>query len=100
MIKLGTIKQFNFNLIKIKLHLQKINFDVIRVKQLIMRTDAAQGFKIFINYNNDDCGRHITLKRCIFNKPSWLNNDVKQAIGRRQGAFETKRMNNNEETNS
>ena len=29
---------------------------------------------------------------------SWINNDVKQAIGRRQRAYETKRRINSEET--
>ena len=30
------------------------------------------------------------------NNPSWINNDVKQDIGRRQRAYETKRWINNE----
>ena len=34
---------------------------------------------------------------CTINNPSWINN-VKQAIKRRQRAYETKRMISNEET--
>ena len=36
--------------------------------------------------------------QATINNPSWIYNDVKQAIGRRQRAYETKRRINNEET--
>ena len=36
--------------------------------------------------------------QATINNPSWINNDVKQAIGRRQRAYATKRRINNEET--
>ena len=41
---------------------------------------------------------YIPKRRATINNPSWINNDVKQAIGRRQRADETKRRTNNKET--
>ena len=55
-------------------------------------------FEIFKNRVNDASRRHIPKRRATINNPSWINNDVKQAIGRRQRAYEAKRMINNEET--
>ena len=40
----------------------------------------------------------ITRRRASINNPSWINNDVKQAIGGRQRPYEAKRMINREET--
>ena len=40
----------------------------------------------------------MVCRRHTINNPSWINNDVKQAIGRRQRAYETKRRINTEET--
>ena len=43
---------------------------------------------------NDASRGHTPKRRATINNPSWINNDVKQAIGRRQRAYETKRTNN------
>ena len=40
----------------------------------------------------------IPKRRATISNPSWINNDVKEAIGRRQRAYETKRRINYEET--
>ena len=40
----------------------------------------------------------IPKRRATINNPSWINNDVKQAIGRRQRAYEAKIRINNYET--
>ena len=67
-------------------------------EQPIDRNNAELGFEIFKNRVNDASRRHIPKRRATINNPSWINNDVKQAIGRRQREYETKRRINNEET--
>ena len=67
-------------------------------EQPIVRNNAELGFEMFKNRVNDASKRHIPKKRATINNPSRINNDVKQAIGRRQRAYETKRRINNEET--
>ena len=54
----------------------------------------------FNNNNKTKTGRIIrpNKRSYYYNNPSWINNDVKQAIGRRQRPYETKRRTNNEET--
>ena len=42
--------------------------------------------------------RDIPKRPATINNPSWIINDVKQVIGTRQRAYETKRRINNEET--
>ena len=54
-----------------------------------------QGIKFSIKIEK---GNIASEKGATINNPSWINNDVKQAIGRRQRAYETKRRINNEET--
>ena len=52
----------------------------------------------FSRAESDASRRHIPKTRATINDPSWINNDVKQAIGRRLRAYETKRRINNKET--
>ena len=51
-----------------------------------------------INRVNDASIEHIPRRRATINNPLWINNDVKQANGRRQRAYETKRRINSKET--
>ena len=67
-------------------------------EQPIVRNNAEIRFEFPKNRVNDTSKRHIPKKRATINNPSWINNDVKQAIGRRKRACETKRRINNEET--
>ena len=67
-------------------------------EQPIIRNNAQWGFEILKSRVNDAGRRHIPKRRATISNPSWSNNDVKQAIGRRQRAYETKRSINNEET--
>ena len=67
-------------------------------EQQIVRNNAELEFEIFKNRVNDASRRHIPIRRATINNPSWINNDVKQALGRRPKAYETKRRINNEET--
>ena len=67
-------------------------------EQLLVRNNAEHGFEILKNRVNDASRRHIPRRRATINNPSWINNDVKQAIGRRKRAHEAKRMINSEET--
>ena len=60
-------------------------------EQPIVRNNAELGFEILENRVNDASRRHIPKRRATINNPSWINIDVKQAIGRRQRAYETKR---------
>ena len=59
-------------------------------EQPIVRNNAELGFEILKNRVNDARRRHIPRRRATINNPSWINNDVKQAIGRRQRAYEAK----------
>ena len=81
------------------------NFDAMRTEldyqtfeQSNVRNNTELGFEIFKNRVNDARRGHIPKRRATINNPSWINNDVKQAIGKRQRAYETKRRTNNEET--
>ena len=80
-------------------------FDAMRTElyyqtfeQPIVRNNAQLGFEILKNKINDASRRHIPKRWATINNLSWINNDVKHAIGRRPRAYETKRMINNEET--
>ena len=46
----------------------------------IVRNNAELGFEILKNRVNDTSRRHIQRRRATINNPSWINNDVKQAI--------------------
>ena len=92
------IEKYNFNF-------RRANFDVMNdeliiLEQLIEVTDAAQYFEILKNRVNDASRRHIPKKRITINNPSWISNDVKQAITRRQRANEARKLNNTEESNA
>ena len=76
----------------------RTELDYQTFEQPIVRNNAELGFEIFKNRVNDASRRHIPKRRAAINNPSWINNDVKQASGRRQRAYETKRRTNNEET--
>ena len=41
--------------------------------------------------------RHIPKKHISINNPSWINNDVKQSITRRQRAYDERKRNNTDE---
>ena len=88
----------NYNFSKANFDAMRTEFDYQTFEQPIVRNnDAELGFEILKNRVNDASRRHIPKRRAINNR-SWINNDVKQAIGRRQRAYETKRRINNEET--
>ena len=76
----------------------RTELDYHTIEQPIIRNNAELGFEILKSRFNDASRRHIPKRRANINNPSWINNDVKQAIGRRQRAYETKRKINNEET--
>ena len=75
----------------------RIELDYHTFEQPIIRNNAKLGFEILKSRVND-ARRHIPKRRATFNNSSWINNDVKQAIGRRQRAYETKRRIINQET--
>ena len=84
---------------------KRANFDAMRTEldyhtfeQPIVRNNAELGFEILKNRVNDASRRHIPKSRAIINNLSWINDDVKQAIRRRQRAYETKLRINNEES--
>ena len=90
---------------KKKANFRRANFDEMQIvldyqtfEQPIVRKNAELGFEILKNRVNDASRRDIPKRQATINNPSWINNDVKQAIGRRQRAYETKRRINNEET--
>ena len=76
----------------------RTELDYYTFEQPIIRNNAELGFEILKSRINDASRRNIPKRRATINNPSWINNDVKQAIGRRQRAYETKRRIKNEET--
>ena len=76
----------------------ELNYTKHLNNRLIVRNNAEQGFEILKKRVNDESRRHIPRRRATINNPSLINNDVKQAIGRRQKAYYAKRMINSEET--
>ena len=87
------IKKGNTASEKNNYNFRRANFDAMRTEldyhtfeQPIVRNNAELGFEIFNNIVNDASRRHIPKRRATINNPSWINNDVKQAIGRRQRA--------------
>ena len=79
----------------------RAELDYQTLEQPIVRNKAELGFEILKNRVNDASRRHIPKRRATINNPLWINNDVKQAIGRRQTAYETnRRINNNNNNNN
>ena len=68
----------------------RTELDYHTFEQPIVRNNDGLGFKILKNKVNDTSRRHIPKGRANINNPSWINNDIKQAIGRRQRAYEQK----------
>ena len=64
-----------------------------RLECLIVNSDAAQGFELLKNQILESCLRHIPKKYITINNPSWINNDVKQSIARRQRANDETKCN-------
>ena len=80
------------------------NFDVMCadldddiLERLIVNSDAIQGFYL-LNRIIESCRRHIPKKHITINNLSWINNDVKQTIARRQRAYNARKRNNTDET--
>ena len=72
----------------------RTELDYQTYEQPIVRNNADFGFEILKNGVNDASRRYIPKRRATINNVSWINNDVKQAIGRRQIACEEKRIKN------
>ena len=87
----------NYNFRRANFDAMRTELDYLTFEQPIVRNNAELGFEIK-NRVNDASIIHIPKRRATINNPSWINYDVKQAIGRRQRAYETKRRINNEET--
>ena len=65
----------------------RADLDDERLKRLIVNNDTAQGFELIKNKILESCRRYIPKKHITINNPSWINNDVKQSIARRQRAY-------------
>ena len=70
----------------------RTELDYQTFEQPIVRNNAELGFEILKSRVDDVSRRYIPKRRAT------INNDVKQAIGRRQRAYKTKKKINNEET--
>ena len=64
--------------------------DYHTLEQPIIRNNVELGFEILKSRVNDASRRHIPKRQATINNPSWINNDVKQAIGRWRRAYERK----------
>ena len=76
----------------------RADLDDDRLQHLIVKSDASQGFELLKNKILESCRRHIPKKYININNPSWINNDVKQSIARRQRAYDQRKRNNTGET--
>ena len=88
----------NYNFRKAYFDAMRTELDYQTYEQPIMRNNAELGSEILMNRVIDASRRHIPNRRATINNLSWINNDAKQAIGRRQRAYETKRRINNLES--
>ena len=76
----------------------RTELDYHTFEQPIIRNNAELTLEIPKCRVNDASRRHIPKRRATTTNLSWINNDFKQAIGRRQRAYEIKRRISNEET--
>ena len=104
--------EFSLQIEKKETAVEKTNFDFRRrtlmqcVLILMMRflnvsiinSHAAQRFKFIKTKILESSRSHILKKFFITNNPSWINNDIKQAIARRQRAYDERKRNNTDET--
>ena len=67
-------------------------------ERLNVRNNVQRGFEILNNRVNAASRICIPIRRATISYPSWINNDVKQAIDRRQKAYEAKIRFSNDET--
>ena len=95
-----TIEKINYNLRMANFDAMRADLDDERLEHLIINRDAAQGFKLLKNRIIEFCRRHIPTKHITINSPSWINNDVKQSIARRQRAYDERKRNNTDETSA
>ena len=80
---------------KTNYYFRRTNFEAMqadlddkRLECLIVNSDATQGFELLKNKILESCRRHNPKKHITINNPSWINNDVKQSIARRQRAYD------------
>ena len=71
-----------------------------RLEQFIVNSDAVQGFALLENKILESCRGHILKKHFTINNKTWINNDVKQSIARRQRAYDERKRNNTDETSA
>ena len=72
---------------------RRANFDAMRTEldyQTFEQPIARNNAELNDYGVNDARRRHIPRRRATINNPSWINNDVKQTIARRQRAYEAK----------
>ena len=61
----------------------RTELDYHTFEQPIIINNAELGFEILKSRVYGASRRHIPKRRATINNPSWINNDVKQANGRR-----------------
>ena len=76
-------EQNNYNLRRENFDAMRTELDYQTFEQPIVRNNAELGFEVLKNRVNDASRRHIPKRRVTVNNPSWIDNGVKQAIGRR-----------------
>ena len=70
------------------------------LEHLIINSDAAQGFKLLKRRILESWKRHIPKNCTSINNPSFINNDVKQSIARRQRAYDERKRNDTDKTSA
>ena len=72
----------------------RADFDDERLEHLIVNSDAAQGFELLKNKILESCRRYLPKKHITINNSSWIDNDVKQSIAKRQRPNDEKKRDN------
>ena len=73
----------NYNFRRANFDAMWTELDYQTIEQPIVRNNAELIYEILKSRVNDASRRHIPKRRATINNPSRINNDVKQAIGRR-----------------
>ena len=94
------VEKTNYNFRMANFEAMRADLDDERLQHLIVNSDAAQGFELHKNKILESCRRHIPKKHITINNPSWINNDVKQSIARRQRVNDERKGNNTDETSA
>ena len=96
----SAVEKTNYNFRRENFEAMLADLDDERLERIIVNSDAGRGFELLKNKILESCRRHIPKKHIKIKNPSWINNDVKQSIARRQRACDERKRNNTYKTSA